>query len=85
MRTLDIRLLTVPEAAKLLSLQPSTIRRAIFERRMEYVRVGRRAVRIPYTEIDRILLEGLRPRIPEGQNDLKIFPDLDKSKGGING
>jgi excisionase family DNA binding protein len=37
-------LVTVPEAAKLLRLQPSTIRKWLVERRLPRVKLGRRTV-----------------------------------------
>jgi excisionase family DNA binding protein len=53
-------LLTITEFATALRLKPSCIRRWIGERRIETVRVGR-LVRIPSTEIERIICEGTTP------------------------
>ena len=47
---MDLRgseLLTVTEAAEAMALKSSTIRKWILERRIPYVRLGKRAVRIP--------------------------------------
>jgi len=55
-------LLTVPEFALALRVQPSCVRRWIGERKIEIVRVGR-LVRIPSTEVDRIIREGTRTAI----------------------
>lgn len=57
------KLLTVPEAADRLRLQPSTIRKWLFERRLTYVRVGRRAVRIRETDIEKIIRENYTPAL----------------------
>lgn len=55
------QLLTVPEAAARLSLKESTVRAWILKRRITHVRVGRRAVRIPESEIRRLVAEGTIP------------------------
>ena len=52
-------LLTVAEFALALRVKCSCIRRWIGERKIETVRVGR-LVRIPSSEIDRIIREGTR-------------------------
>lgn len=57
----DGKLLTVPEAADRLKLQPSTIRKWIFERRLAHVRVGRRAVRIREADVEKLIREGYTP------------------------
>lgn len=54
-------LLTVPEVAARLAVKESTIRAWLLTRRLCKVRVGRRAVRVPASEIDRIIAEGLVP------------------------
>jgi excisionase family DNA binding protein len=54
-------LLSVPEAAERLAIKPATIRAWILRRRLEYVRVGKRSVRIPLSEILRIVAEGTVP------------------------
>lgn len=54
-------LLTVDEAAAALTLKPKTIRVWIASRRISYVRLGERAIRIPVSEINRLLEEGLVP------------------------
>lgn len=58
------QLLTVEEAAARLGLKPSTIRRRILERRIDYVKNGR-AVRIPVETIEGIIAIGFRPAIQE--------------------
>ncbi len=58
-------LLTVPEAARLLGVKERTVRRWVLLRRITYVKIGA-AVRIPESEIARIIEEGTRPRIPAG-------------------
>lgn len=54
------RLLKVPEAAETLALSQKTIWQWIGERRIGVVRLGR-AVRIPQSEIDRLMEEGSTP------------------------
>ena len=54
-------LLTVDEAAAALTLKPKTIRAWIASRRISYVRLGGRAIRIPITEINRLIEEGMVP------------------------
>ena len=53
------RLVTVNQAATILGLQPGTIRAWYYQRRLSRVRVGRRAIRIPLLEVQRILREGI--------------------------
>jgi excisionase family DNA binding protein len=52
---------TVREAAEQLGLSPKTIRDWIYTRRIEFLRIGGRAVRISQAEIDRLLDEGRVP------------------------
>lgn len=63
----SIRLLTVREAAGRLGFQESTIRKWIQRRQIDYVKSGRRAVRIPIEEVERIIKEGYRPLIEAGK------------------
>lgn len=56
------QLLTVSEVAARLALKESTIRAWLLARRLIGVRVGRRAVRIPVSEVERIIAEGTLPR-----------------------
>jgi excisionase family DNA binding protein len=51
-------MLRVEQAAERLGIQPATIRSWILSRRIGYVRIGRRAVRIPESEIIRIIQAG---------------------------
>ncbi len=55
------RLLRVSEAAELLAVRESTIRAWLLHRKLSKVRVGARAVRIPATEVERIITEGTVP------------------------
>ena len=57
------RLLSVQEVAELLSLKEATIRRMIFQRRIDTVRPSVRAVRIPESAVRRILERGFRPAV----------------------
>jgi excisionase family DNA binding protein len=57
---------TVVEAAAELNLKPTTVRAWIAQRRLGHVRLGR-AVRIPYSEIRRVLEAGFVPASPSGR------------------
>lgn len=56
------KLLKVPEAAEMLALSQKTIWQWIGERRIGVIRLGR-AVRIPQSEIDRLMQEGTTPAL----------------------
>jgi excisionase family DNA binding protein len=58
------RLLTVRRTAELLALKESTVRRWILFRRIAVVRVGTRAIRIPASEIERLIEAGFVPARP---------------------
>jgi excisionase family DNA binding protein len=53
-------LLKVPEAAEMLALSQKTLWQWVAARRVGVVRLGR-AVRIPQSEIDRLVEEGTTP------------------------
>ena len=61
------KLITIREAAIRLGLKESTIRKYILKRQIAYVKPSVRAVRIPIEELERILSNGLRPAIPQGE------------------
>jgi excisionase family DNA binding protein len=61
-KVLRARQLTVLESAVRLGLKPSTIRKLILTRRIGFTKIGR-AVRIPETEVERIIEAGFRPAI----------------------
>jgi excisionase family DNA binding protein len=54
------RLLTIEQAAELLNVKPRWVRRAIFEKRLGHVKVGR-LVRIAESELQRVTKDGERP------------------------
>ena len=54
----EIVLLSVPEVAQRLAIKQSTVRAWILRRRLEYVRVGKRSVRVPLREVLRVIAEG---------------------------
>ncbi len=56
-------LLRVNEFAERLDVTPACVRRWLLERRIASIRVGR-LVRIPVSEIERLLESGLRPARP---------------------
>jgi len=60
----EVTLLTVSQAADQLGIKPSTIRAWILQRRIGSVKIGRRSVRIPATEISNLIDSGLRPARP---------------------
>jgi excisionase family DNA binding protein len=53
-------LLSIPEFANALGVKRSCIRRWVLMRKITIFKVGR-LVRVPSTELDRLLAEGLRP------------------------
>jgi excisionase family DNA binding protein len=55
------RLLRVTEVAEQLGLRVSTIRAWVLHRRIDAVRVGRRAIRIPSSAVQRIIETGMIP------------------------
>jgi excisionase family DNA binding protein len=55
------KLLRVREFAEALNVTQACVRRWLLETRIESTRIGR-LVRIPATEVSRIISEGLRPR-----------------------
>ncbi|MBK7419784.1 MAG: helix-turn-helix domain-containing protein [Nitrospira sp.] len=61
------KLITIREAAERLGLKESTIRKYILKRQIAYVKPSVRAVRIPIEELERILVAGLRPVIPQAE------------------
>ena len=61
------KLITIREAANRLGLKESTIRKYILKRQIAYVKPSVRAVRIPIEELERILVAGLRPAIPQAE------------------
>ena len=52
---MDSELLTVPEAAALLRLKPSTIRSWVCQKRIPYVKLGGRLVRIRRSDADALI------------------------------
>lgn len=54
-------LLRINEVAELLTLRPVTVRAWLARRKLSFVRIGR-SIRIPRTEVDRVLTEGAVPR-----------------------
>lgn len=58
------KLLSVPEFAAALRVTVAAVRRWLLERKIASIRVGGRLVRIPASELDRIIEEGYRPAKP---------------------
>ncbi len=57
---------TVPETAAALGVSVHTIRAWIAQHRLSYLKLGR-AVRIPQSEIDRVLREAAVPAMPNAK------------------
>jgi excisionase family DNA binding protein len=55
------KLLRVAEVADILSVKESTVRAWLLARTVAKVRVGRRAVRVPVSEVERLIAEGSIP------------------------
>jgi len=53
-----MELYRVEDAARKLSIKPGTLRRWIFDKKIQVVKIGTRAVRISDLEITRIIQEG---------------------------
>lgn len=60
----EVCLLNVGQAAEKLNVTESCIRRWVLERRIATVKVGRRLIRIPTSEISRLIDAGFRPPRP---------------------
>lgn len=58
------KLLTVQQAAERLGLREATVRKLIFQRRIDTVRPSVRAVRVPESAVKKILEQGYRPAVP---------------------
>jgi excisionase family DNA binding protein len=56
-------LLSVPEFAEALGVTVACVRRWLLESRIAFTKIGR-LVRIPATEADRLIAEGMRPARP---------------------
>jgi excisionase family DNA binding protein len=60
-----MRLLRIEEAAHLLGLQPSTIRKLIYLRQIPAIRPTKRAVRIREEDVQALMRVGYRPPIAQ--------------------
>ncbi len=54
-------LLRVEEFAALLNIKPATVRAWLLRRAIASVRISKRAIRIPASEVDRLVAEGTIP------------------------
>ena len=61
MRQSEVGLLTIQQASEALGLKTSTLRAWIAQRRLGYGRLGKRAIRIHVSEINRIIERGTVP------------------------
>ena len=55
------KLFRVPEVAEILNIKEATVRKKVLLRQIGVVHLSARAVRIPQSEIDRIIGEGFVP------------------------
>jgi len=62
------KLLTGAQVAEMLGLKPVTIRQWIAKRKLASVKVGDRAVRIPASEVEKLIKRGFVPAMP-GRSD----------------
>jgi excisionase family DNA binding protein len=58
-------LLSVNEVAARIGWRPCTVRKKILRREIAYVKLGR-SVRIPESEVQRLIMEGFRPALVVG-------------------
>lgn len=63
MKNPEMTLLSVPQFADALGVTPACIRRWILERKITTVKLGR-LIRVPASEIERLIDGGLRPARP---------------------
>jgi excisionase family DNA binding protein len=61
MHYVEWQLLRVSEAAERWAVKESTVRAWLLARRISCVRVGKRAIRIPVAEVERLISEGTLP------------------------
>lgn len=54
----------VPEVARRLGLRPSTVRRMIYEKRIDVFYPSKRAVRVSEKTVREVLERGFRPAVP---------------------
>jgi len=59
----EVSLLSVPQFAAALGVTPACIRRWILERKITTVKLGR-LIRVPSSEVERLVNTGLRPARP---------------------
>jgi excisionase family DNA binding protein len=59
----EVSLLSVPQFANALGVTPACIRRWILERKITTVKLGR-LIRVPASEVERLVNSGLRPARP---------------------
>jgi excisionase family DNA binding protein len=59
------KLLTGAQVAQMLGLKPVTIRQWIAKRKLASIKVGDRAVRIPASEVNKIIERGFTPALPD--------------------
>jgi excisionase family DNA binding protein len=60
-------LLRIDQFAEMLNIRPSTVRAWLLRRRIAKVRISKRAVRIPATEAERLIQEGIVPTRDQGR------------------
>lgn len=63
----ELELLTVNEAAEAMALKSCTVRKWILEKRIPYIRLGKRAIRIPKTWIAQQICAGWHDAVVEAE------------------
>jgi len=58
-------LLSTAQIAEWLNLKPVTIRKWIAERKLASVKVGDRAIRVPASEVEKLIERGFVPAAPQ--------------------
>jgi excisionase family DNA binding protein len=69
----ELRLLTVEEAASMLSLKPSTLYRWAEERKLPTVKLGR-SVRVRFKDIEQLIAKNLRPALRDSEGKNGVAP-----------
>jgi len=62
----EVTLLSVRQVAMRLGVTEAAIRRWLLTRQIASIKIGRRLIRVPASEVDRLVTSGLRPARPTG-------------------
>jgi excisionase family DNA binding protein len=78
----ETKLFSITEFAKALSVTPACVRRWLFESKIAKIKLGR-LVRIPASEADRLIAEGLRPARTAGIIPPALKPIIDVAEAHL--